>query len=211
RNEAALFSLVILSEALQEFGDVVLFGSAYLFVAPEDPDRGQIMARVQAAEKKMVQSGRLQVKAQPADAEITLDGVPVGRGALALNLPAGRSFALRASAPDFVPWEEQVRLEAGEERTLAHRLDKIIYKGTLTARVIPDGAVDVYVDTRKVGTDTMKLTLTEGRRLVCFKKEGWDRWWRYVDVPRNGSTDLDVQLEQTTEMDGPCDVWPTED
>ncbi|MFH1532473.1 MAG: PEGA domain-containing protein [Pseudomonadota bacterium] len=209
-NEAALFSLVVLSEVVQEFGDVVLYGTGYLYVATTDLDKEEIVDKIAAAEAKMAHPGRLRIKVYPAQAEVTVNGVPLGKGEVVMAAQVGLAYRAKAVMTDYVPWEEELRVESDEEKVITKRLEKIIYKGTVSVKVIPDGAVDVYVDTRKAGTDTFTLKLVEGRRLVCFKKEGWDRWWRYVDVPRNEKIDLDVQLEKTGEMDGPCDVWPTD-
>jgi hypothetical protein len=209
-NEAALYSLVILSEVVQEFADVVLYGTAYLYSAQTDLDKQEVTDKIAAAEASMTHPGRIRIKIYPAQAEISVNGVPVGKGEAEMAAEVSGAYLVKASLTDYVPWEEELRVESDEEKAISKRLEKIIYKGTLNIKVIPDGAVDVYVDTRKVGTDTFALKLVEGRRLVCFKKAGWDRWWRYVDIPRNEKVDVDVQLEQTGEMDGPCDVWPTD-
>ena len=209
-NEAALYSLVILSEVVQEFGDVVLYGTAYLYAAETDLDKEEIIEKVAAAEASMTHPGRLRIKVYPAQAEITVNGVPLGKGQVEMAAQVAWAYLVKATMTDYVSWEEELRVESDEEKSITKRLEKIIYKGTLAIKIIPDGEVDVFVDTRKVGTDTMKLKLVEGKRLVCFKKEGWDRWWRYVDVPRNEKIELDVQLEQSGEMDGPCNVWPTD-
>lgn len=209
-NEAALYSLVILSEVVQEFGDVVLYGTAYLYSAETELDKEEVGQKVAAAEANMAHPGRLRIKVYPARAEITVNGVPVGKGEAELAAQVSTAYMVKATLTDYVPWEEEFRLDSGEEKAISKRLEKIIYKGTLNIKLIPDGAVDVYVDTRKVGTDSFELKLVEGKRLVCFKKEGWDRWWRYVDIPRNEKIEIEAQLEQTGEMDGPCNVWPTD-
>ena len=209
-NEAALYSLVVLSEAVQEFGDVVLYGTAYIYAAETEFDKEEVTAKVADAEAKMTHPGRLRIKVYPPRAEITLNGVPIGKGEVDLAAQVATTYKVSATLDDYVPWEEDLNVESDEEKAITKQLEKIIYKGTLNIKIIPDGEVDVFVDTRKVGTDTFALKLVEGKRLVCFKKEGWDRWWRYVDIPRNTKIDLEAQLEQTGEMDGPCTVWPSD-
>ena len=190
-NEAALYSLVILSEVVQEFGDVALYGTAYLYSAETDLDKEEVTEKIAAAEASMAHPGRLRIKVYPAQAEITVNGVPVGKGEAELAAQVSTAYVVKATMTDYVAWEEELRVESDEEKAITKRLEKIIYKGTLSVKIIPDGAVDVFVDTRKVGTDTLKLKLVEGKRLVRFKKEGWDRWWRYVDIPRNEGIELD--------------------
>ena len=209
-NESALFSLVVLSDALQEFADVVLFGTAFLHMAETDLDKEKVQGMVVAAEAKMTHPGRLRIKVYPADSLVTINGVPVGKGTVEMAAQVAESYRIKATLEDYVSWEDEIQIESDEDKSITKRLEKIIYKGILTMKVIPDSGVEVFVDTREVGTDEFKLKLVEGKRLVCFKKEGWDRWWRYVEIPRNGKVELEAQLEKTGEMDGPCNVWPSD-
>jgi len=209
-NEAALYSLVILSEVVQEFGDVALYGTAYLDVAATELDREEIAGKIANAEAKMSHPGRLRLKVYPVRSRITVNGIPVGKGEVEMATQIGVTYKVTASLTDYVSWEEELTVQPDEEKVITRRLEKIIYQGSLAIKVFPDDGVDVYVDTRKKGTDTFKLKLDEGKRLVCFKKEGWDRWWRYVDIPRNQGIEIEAQLERTGEMDGPCNVWPSD-
>ena len=209
-NESALFSLVILSNALQEFADVVLFGTAFLYVAETDLDKEEVQGLVASAEAKMTHPARLRIKIYPVDSLITINGIPVGKGAVEMAAQVAETYRIKGAMDDYVSWEDEIQLESDEDKSITKRLEKIIYKGTLTIKVIPDSGVEVFVDTKVVGTDKFKMKLVEGKRLICFKKEGWDRWWRYVDIPRNGKIELEAQLEKTGEMDGPCNVWPSD-
>jgi hypothetical protein len=45
------------------------------------------------------------------------------------------------------------------------------------------------------------MTLQTGRRyLFRFEKEGYDRWWRYIEVLRNDVIELKPVMERTTGM-----------
>ncbi len=102
-------------------------------------------------------------------------------------------------------------MQAGETKDLAIKLKKIVYFGKVKLKVLPREEVKIYVDTKYVGTSMEEVEAVEGKRLVCFKKEGFDRWWRYVNVPRNDTFNLEVVLRNQSRPDGECTVWPEEE
>ncbi len=71
------------------------------------------------------------------------------------------------------------------------------YQGQLTITSEPAEGVEVYIDDRHVGTTPLApLPLTaEKRFLVRFEKPGYDRWVRYVVIPRDETFALSPKLE----------------
>lgn len=210
-NVDALFSLVQIADALEYSDDVLLYGQSYLVLAPDDIDRPEVEKKMQLAKSRIFKVARLKLTIYPAEAEVFINSVYLGKGGAEIFASPGKKLQLKADLVDYVSMDQELRLGEGEEKSMSKQLEKIVYKGKLKISIVPDSGVDVYVDTVKMGRDHFSMNLVEGKHLVCFSKSGYDRWWRYVEIPRNGSYDLDVTMEEATAPIEPCNVYPPDD
>lgn len=208
-NVNALYSLVQLADAVQDFYDVVLYGKAYLALAVDDIDLPEIQKKVERATEKLVNPGKLRIQVYPDGATIKLNGLLMGKGNLDICLRPQTTFTLEAAYPDHVVFNSDITLALGDDKLISKRLEKITYFGDLEIKLKPAiTGVDVYVDAAKAGTDLFQHKLVEGKHLICFSRPGYDRWWRYVEIPRNDKFALDVELFETSEPEKPCNVMP---
>jgi hypothetical protein len=208
-NVDALFSLVQISDAVQDFYGVVFYGKAYLAVAFDDVDRPDIERKIDRARDRLQYPGRLKIQIYPEDAEVQVNGLMLGKGTLELPLKPQDNYIIESSYKDHVPFKVEVNLRQSEEKLITKRLEKITFFGELQLKLVPpQTGVEVFVDTAPAGTDVTSQRLSEGKHLVCLRKPGFDRWWRYVEVPRNDKFMLEAQLFESPDAPKPCDVMP---
>jgi len=212
RNGRAAHALAQVSTFLQLPDEAVFYYTAYLYLEGDYlSDVEEIQKARTKQERAMYKPATLKVQAEPADAEVTIDGVPIGKGTFELRVASNRDYALASSFIDYQDHKSSVTLQPGEEKSVTIRLEKIIYKGKVKIKVLPADSVKVFVDAKYAGVSLKEVDTVEGKHLLCFKKEGFDRWWRYVTVPRQGSVDLEVTLREISRPEESCEVFPTED
>jgi len=220
RNSTAMNALAQIATFLKMADEAVLYYTAYLYVGEEffsaqeggtTPEAQEVIKARQKQEAAIPKPAQLTIRALPSDAEIFVNGLPVGRGEITFKVASGKGLALSATAEDYTPVQESVVLQHTEIKTVQLALKKIIYRGKLKTKVSPASGVKVFVDAKPAGGAGEEVELTEGRHLVCFKKEGFDRWWRFVEVPRNGTVVLEASLREASRPDEPCDVLWEED
>lgn len=212
RNSMAINALAQVASFLELHAESVAYYVSYLYL------EGTYLTSVEEIHKAMKKqeasiknAAYIKLKVEPQDAEIVVNSLPMAKGSLSLPVAAGKSYDISISATDYHPYHTSLVLGPGEEKNLNIRLKKIIFKGKVELKILPDHDVTVYVDTRPVGSGLSEVETQEGKRLFCFKKPGFDRWWRYVDVPRNGTVVLEVTLYEQSGPDESCEVWPEEE
>jgi tetratricopeptide (TPR) repeat protein len=212
RNARAAHALAQVSSFLELPDDAVFYYTAYLYLEADYlTDAEEILKARTKQERAMYKPATLKVQVEPADAEVTVDGIPMGKGTFELKVASNRDYVLESSYTDYENHKSSVILQPGEVKSVAIRLDKIIYKGKIKIKVLPSDSVKVFVDTKVAGISVKEIDTTEGKHLICFKKEGFDRWWRYVTVPRQGTVELEAKLREQSRPDESCEVFPTED
>lgn len=212
RNGMAVNAAAQVASFLEMPADSAFYYTAYLYLEAEYMDDADNVRKALEKQASLIANGAtLKVDVQPDEGEILVNGLPLGRGSFTLSAESGKPYEIAVNVEDYHPVKETVILQPGEVKTLSLRLKKIIYFGKVKLKVLPGDAVKVYVDTKFAGTSLEELETVEGKRLLCFKKEGFDRWWRYVNVPRNDAFNLEVMLRNQTRPDEPCEVWPEEE
>lgn len=207
----AINALAQITSFLKRHDESVLYYSAYLYLEADIMgETEEVKEAIAKQERQVRKAADLIVKTDPPEAEITVNGLPMGKGQIALKVSAGKALKLTASLDDYHPNEALVTLEETETKEVIIRLKKIIFKGFLKLKTTPSAGVKTYVNAKFVGNSVRKLELTEGKHLVCFKKEGFDRWWRYVTVPRKETAVLEASLREQSRPDESCEVMPDE-
>jgi len=212
RNGRAIHALAQVASFLQLPDEAVFFYTSYLYVEADYlSDTEELLKARTKQERAMYKPATLKVQVEPADAEVTVDGLPMGKGTFELKVASNREYQLSSGYTDYQDHKSTVLLQSGEEKQVTIRLEKIIYKGKVKIKILPSDSVKVFVDTKFAGISLKEIDTTEGRHLICFKKDGFDRWWRYVTVPRQGTADLEVTLREQSRPEESCEVWPTDD
>jgi len=213
RNSTAMNALAQIASFLELHDESALYYMSYLYLESEYlSDMEEVKKAMAKQERSMSRSAKLKVKVDPMSLEVTVNGLPVANRDFDLPVCADKSYEIAAEMEDYHPYTKTIVVEEGQVKPVMVRLKKIIYKGKVKLRILPKrSGVAIYSDTKKAGTGLNQLELTEGKHLLCFKKEGFDRWWRYVTVPRNDSMDLEVILREQSRPDEPCNVWPSFD
>jgi tetratricopeptide (TPR) repeat protein len=212
RNGTAINAAAQVASFLELPGDSIFYYTAYLYLEADYMGDAETVKKALAKQATLLENGAmLKATVVPEDGELLVNGVPLGKGGFSLPAESGKPYEIEVQVEDYHPYKETIILQAGETKDLAIKLKKIVYFGKVKLKVLPREEVKIYVDTKYVGTSMEEVEAVEGKRLVCFKKEGFDRWWRYVNVPRNDTFNLEVVLRNQSRPDGECTVWPEEE
>ncbi|MCL4790661.1 MAG: PEGA domain-containing protein [Gammaproteobacteria bacterium] len=140
--------------------------------------------------------GQLVIGTQPAvEAEVSIDGVSVGRTPTAgIDVVAG-SHQLRIVAPRYQPWETALTVEGGGV-VQAIEAQLVPDWADVAVSTVPEGAA-VLVDGEPAGTTPAKLELLAGERTLSFQKDGFKTLTRRVTAVANQPQQLSgLKLEQ---------------
>jgi len=136
-------------------------------------------------------NGILRIKVYPEDAVVKLDGEELGKGSKVVpDILPGR-HKIEVMRRSFRSWSGEVKIDAGEEKTVTIRLEK--YAGVLVVRSVPGGA-RVYVDGEVLGRTEARLELPPGRYKVVLEKKGYRKVGRRVKVEKDKTSVVEVVL-----------------
>jgi PEGA domain len=99
--------------------DDLLQVAAFAPARPLDPARfpPRVIETEKRAAEALAAGGKLSASATPADADLSVDGLPVGRGTVEVVLPAGRHF-VRAERGGFLSAGKTIEIARGGDATL---------------------------------------------------------------------------------------------
>ena len=208
RNPKVLNALAQVGAFLELWDESALYYAAYTYLEDAARLTEETAKGREKSEKGIPKGATLTVRITPSEGEIVVNGLPVGKGTVTLMVAPGKAYTVTSEVEDYHRYEETVTLGESETRVLDVGMKKIIYMGTVKLTLFPHSGVKIYVDAKYAGTSEKSLELTEGKHLICFKKDGYDRWWRYVVVPRKDSIDLEANLREASRPDESCEVMP---
>jgi hypothetical protein len=144
------------------------------------------------------------VKTRVPDADVLVDGQVVGTTPLPASLaiaPGQHTIELRR--PGYATVKEQVNLGSGAsgEVTLEPRVDQaaLSTEGGMLALQISEPDSVVFVNGEPRGTYRQPIQLPAGRHLIRVERAEFFPFSREVVVPKNGATDVRVDLQPTPE------------
>jgi len=141
-------------------------------------------------------SAKLIVSSTPGGAAVTLNGINKGVTPCSIErIPSGTS-KLVISLPDYRPFQQEIRLEAGEEQKVDAPLKEL--PGALSILTSPSGA-KVYVDDQLRGQAPVVLdTVPAGSHAVRVEMGGYDTQTRTIDLAKSQTKAEEFQLVRNT-------------
>ena len=133
---------------------------------------------------------------QPADAQILVNGVAVGRGSFSGLYGRGESLRVVFRREGYAEREMTVEVEKGGSRQYAVALKEETVPVEVSFRTSPEDA-RILVDGKEAGSGRFTGTWPAGTRLVVrAEKESWLPREITVEVSRGGESSFDLVLER---------------
>jgi formylglycine-generating enzyme required for sulfatase activity len=132
------------------------------------------------------------IRSVPTDAAVQVDGRPLGKTPIELELAAG-AHDIEISADRHKPWRGRVEVNAGQPVTLPEvRLEPA--DGRLAIRSRPTGA-SVLVDGRYVGQTPLEVGIAPGKEHeIQLSKSGYERASQKVTIASGEAKGLELAL-----------------
>lgn len=195
---------VLVKKALSELPDTAPQVAAYRSRLAKAEDR-------LAALKTKVSAGLLRITSEPKTCEILLDGAYVGMGSGEMDALAGQRKA-EARCPGYYDTELFANVRLGDPSMAVIKPKPIAYFGKLIVKVDPPAGVDIFLDDLSVadrladkptkdgkitgaGTKESPFELSSRKWVIRFHKDGYDRWHRRIEVPRDQAIVVEAHLE----------------
>jgi hypothetical protein len=200
QEQDLLYNLTVVAEALKNWPKAHLYAQGYLYAARYDKEAEEykeIAAKAAGALKNAGRSGSLSVTVEPEGAQVLVEGVSFGPAPVKVTLAAG-SWEVVARKPDFRQAVRKVSLAAGAEEAVTLTLDEMVYHGAIRVETVPPDGVEVYLDGQSVGVTPLAepiKTRANREHLLRFERQGFDPFVRAVEVPRDETVEVKVQLE----------------
>jgi len=200
QEQDLLYNLTVVAEALKAWPKACLYAQGYLHAARYDKEAEEykeIAGKAATALKNVGKSGELSVTTEPEGSQVLVEGVSFGPAPVKLTLPAG-AWEVVARKADFRQAARRVTLAAGAGEALALTLDEMVYEGAIRVETVPPDGVEVYVDGQSVGVTPLAQPVkarANREHLLRFERQGYDPFVRAVEVPRDETVEVKVQLE----------------
>ncbi len=141
------------------------------------------------------QSGVLSITSYPSGATVKVaDRLFFETTPTKIDIPAPQTVKVRVTLEQYEPYESEVTLEPGENRSLHVRLEKI--RGTIAVESIPSGA-SVFIDGTDVGLTPLTKSDVPADRPVRLRvaKDGFVAHEKTIDWNGRRELNVEVQLE----------------
>lgn len=209
------YNLVAVAEPLKRWNLVNLYALGFLYHEPDTKDAKVIAGKRAKAVRAARRAGAkapssVHLAIQPADAEVWVNGVPVGHtGKATVPLLPGR-YTFHVELEDYIPWDKEVDVPGVDPVEVTGQVQRMKLYGALKVETSPPDGVEVFVDERSVGKTPLEpVKLLVGRHLIRFALPGWDRWVRYVTIERDQTFELRPTLEKLPGAAGSGGTAPT--
>lgn len=155
------------------------------------------------AEKRLKElgqkSGPLTITSTEASADVTLDGVSLGKLPLAkaIRVSVGE-HKVRVTKPGFVPFDVSVPVTANTAATVDAKLAVEVHKGKLRVHEAENRPVHVFVDGIDVGAAPWEGDVDPGTHEVVVRGPNLVSAPEKVTVDKNGLRDIEVRASATS-------------
>ncbi len=151
------------------------------------------LGRTQSVEVELEPAwGQMQIRSQPEDAEVFIDGQPVGIAPLTAEVLETGSLLTLAKI-GYKTWERQVSVKAGSMETYP-TVELVVADGTVDVSSSPAGAhVSVDGEFRGITPVSVDLSPLVDHRVELFL-EGYRKAVRIVQMEPEGRSSLDLEL-----------------
>lgn len=139
-------------------------------------------------------TGTLVVNVNSNGANVSLDGVLIGRGDVRRVVPAGQ-YTVRVSLGGFQDFQQVVNIQAGQTVTVNVNLNAIAVNGTLQVNVNPNGA-NVSLDGVLIGRGDTNRVLPAGQYTLRVSLGGFQDFQQTVNIQNGQTTRVNADLQQ---------------
>lgn len=180
-------------------GRCVLRYNRFLQLEPDSADAPAARTAVSACTAKMKSVGTIHITDLVPPANIIyIDGVAVTEGPSVLPMVPGE-YTIRVSALDHDPFEQRVKILAGETTEVAIRLVAQVTYGTVSIKVNRAGA-NITIDGQPAGVAPLAapVRLPTGKHLIVIEAAGFHKWQRNVNIEKDLDEEVDARLQAAT-------------
>ena len=145
-------------------------------------------------------TGTLVVNVNPNGANVSLDGVLIGRGDTRRTVPAGQ-YTVRVSLGGFQDFQQAITVQGGQTVTVNADLRSIAVNGTLEVNVSPNGA-NVSIDGVLIGRGDTTRVLPAGQYTLRVSAAGFQDFQQTVNIQNGQTTRANVTLQPIQQVNG---------
>ena len=135
----------------------------------------------------------MEVNVSPNGANVSLDGVLIGRGDTTRVLPAGQ-YTLRVSAAGYQDFQQTVNIQNGQTTRVNASLQQQQVNGTLQV-FAPEGA-SVSIDGVLIGRGNTSRVVPAGQYTVRVTLNGFQDFQQVVNIQAGQTTTVQANLQQ---------------
>ena len=139
-------------------------------------------------------TGTLVVNVNPNGANVSLDGVLIGRGDTRRTVPAGQ-YTVRVSLGGFQDFQQAITVQGGQTVTVNANLNAVSVNGQLQVNVNPDGA-NVSLDGVLIGRGDTNRVLPAGQYTLRVSAAGYQDFQQTVTIQNGQITRVNASLQQ---------------
>jgi hypothetical protein len=199
REPVALYQMGLTLRALHRYPEAIETMERYLAHMAMDPRLTPEHRRTVEDTIKEMRSlvAEITVALQPATAALIIDGRAAKLGDGKTLLAAG-DHTLEATAEDFQPLRQEVRVVAGVPQTIALKLVPVPRFGKVVVTTDRGGA-RLRVDGKDAGEAPKELELLAGGHQLDATVPGWRPWHSEITVTASQTRNVDITFEPLPE------------
>lgn len=152
-------------------------------------------------------TGTLVVNVNSNGANVSLDGVLIGRGDTSRVVPAGQ-YTVRVTLGGFQDFQQVVNVQAGQTITVNVNLSAVSVNGQLQVNVNPDGA-NVSIDGVLIGRGDTTRVLPAGQYTLRVSAAGYQDFQQTITIQNGQTLRVNVSLQQQ-QVNGTLQVFAPE-